>query len=140
MTTYVDTSTLLKLVVDEEGSDRAAVIWSSAASVAAVALIEVEARAALAAAVRAGRLTPNQHAEAKTELGALIADLYVVEVTSTVIADAAQLAEVDGLRGYDAVHLAAALMIGAVMLTSADASLCDAAERHGLHVANPLLR
>jgi PIN domain nuclease of toxin-antitoxin system len=50
MITYVDTSTLLKLVVDEEGSDRAAVIWSSAESVAAVSLIEVEARSALAAA------------------------------------------------------------------------------------------
>lgn len=139
MITYVDTSTLLKLVVDEEGSDRAAVIWSSAESVAAVSLIEVEARSALAAAARAGRLTPEQHTEAKTELGALIADLYIVEVTSRVIADAAQLAEVDRLRGYDAVHLAAALMIGAVVLTSADAALCDGAERHGLHVANPLL-
>jgi predicted nucleic acid-binding protein len=139
MITYVDTSTLLKLVVDEAGSDRAAVIWSSAESVAAVSLIEVEARSALAAAARAGRLTPDQHTEARTELGTLITDLYVVEVTRTVIADAAQLAEVDELRGYDAVHLAAALMIGAVVLTSADDELCDAAERHGLHVANPLV-
>jgi predicted nucleic acid-binding protein len=139
MITYVDTSTLLKLVVDEEGSDRAGVIWSSAESVAAVSLIEVEARSALAAATRAGRITPDQHTEAKTELGTLMNDLYVVEVTRTVIADAAELAEVDGLRGYDAVHLAAALIIGAAVLTSADDALCDAAERHGLHVANPLV-
>lgn len=139
MITYVDTSTLLKLVVDEEGSDRAGVIWSSAQSVAAVSLIEVEARSALAAAVRAGRLRPDQHTGVTTELGALISDLYLVEVTRTLIADAAQLAEVDGLRGYDAVHLAAALMIGAVVLSSADSALCHAAERHGLHVANPLL-
>lgn len=139
MITYVDTSTLLKLVVDEEGSDRAGVIWSSAGSVAAVSLIEVEARSALAAATRAGRITLDQHTEAKTELGTLMNDLHVVEVTRTVIADAAELAEVDGLRGYDAVHLAAALMIGAAVLTSADDALCDAAERHWLHVANPLV-
>ena len=139
MITYVDTSTLLKLVVDEKGSDRAGVIWASAESVAAVSLIEVEARSALAAAARAGRITADQHTEAKTELGTLMNDLYLVEVTRTVIADAAQLAEADGLRGYDAVHLAAALMIGAAVLTSADDALCDAADRHGLHVANPLV-
>jgi predicted nucleic acid-binding protein len=139
MITYVDTSTLLTLVVDEEGSDRAAVVWSSAGVVAAVSLIEVEARSALAAAARAGRLTPARHTEAKTQLGSLIAELYVVEVTRTAIADAARLAEVDGLRGSDAVHLAAALTIGAVVLTSADDALCDAAEHHGLHVANPLV-
>ena len=137
MITYIDTSTLLKLIVDEEGSDRAALIWSSAESVAAVALIEVEGRSALAAAARAGRLTTDQHSEARTEFEALLGNLHIVEVTRAVIADAAELAEVDGLRGYDAGHLAAALTIGAVVLTSADTALCDAALRHGLHVANP---
>ena len=39
MITYVDTSTLFKLIIDEEGSDRAALIWSSADAVAAVTLI-----------------------------------------------------------------------------------------------------
>ena len=50
MITYVDTSTLIKLIVDEEGSDRAELIWQSADSVASVSLVVVEARAALAAA------------------------------------------------------------------------------------------
>lgn len=138
MITYVDTSTLLKLIIEEAGSDRADTIWASATSVASVALIEVEARAALAAAARHGRLTPAQHAEAKTELGALIADLHLVEVTRELITEAGLLAEADGLRGYDAVHLAAALVVDAPLLTSADAALCAAAERHGFHVANPL--
>ena len=59
MITYVDTSTLLKLVVEEPGSERASTIWTSADAVASVALIVVEVRAALAAARRGRRLTAH---------------------------------------------------------------------------------
>lgn len=138
MITYVDTSTLLKLVIDEDGSDRAGMIWTSAETVASIVLITVEARAALAAARRGGRLTARQHGEARGELGALIADLHIVEPTEQLIAAAADLAEAEGLRGYDAVHLAAALLLDATVLSSADTDLCAAAQRQGLHVANPL--
>lgn len=138
MITYVDTSTLLKLIVDEDGSDRASSIWSSSDSVASVALIVVEARAALAAAARGGRLSARGHRSAKTELSELISALHIVEATVDLIGQAAELAERERLRGYDAVHLAAAVTVGAVVLTSADTDLCDAAERHGIHVVNPL--
>ena len=138
MITYVDTSTLLKLVIDEDGSDRASTIWTSADTVAAASLIAVEARAALAAAKRGRRLTTEQHIEARAELDALLADLHIVEVTEELIAEAADLAEAEALRGYDAVHLSAALLVGATILSSADTDLCAAGERRGLHVANPL--
>jgi predicted nucleic acid-binding protein len=138
MITYVDTSTLLKLVIDEDGSDRASTIWTSADTVASVELIVVESRAALAVARRGRRLTTEQHADARDELDALLADLHIVETTEALIAEAAELAEAEGLRGYDAVHLAAALLVGAAVLSSADADLCAAGERRGLHIANPL--
>lgn len=138
MITYVDTSTLLKLVIDEDGSDRASTIWTSADTVASVALIVVEARAALAAAKRGRRLTAEQHADAREELDALLADLHIVEATEELIAEAAELAEADAL-GYDAVHLAAALLVGATVLSSADTDLCAAGDRRGLHIANPLM-
>lgn len=138
MITYVDTSTLLKLVVEEAGSDVAAVIWDSADALASVGLVVVEARAALAAAHRAGRLTADQHREAKREAEALIEELHLVDVGDVLIAAAADLAEADGLRGYDAVHLAGALLIEAEILTSADGALCEAASGRGLHIANPL--
>ena len=54
------------------------------------------------------------------------------------IVDAADLAEAEALRGYDAVHLAAAVTVGATVFTSADSELCAAAQRRGLHIANPL--
>ncbi len=138
MITYVDTSTLIKLIVDEQGSERAELIWQSADSVASVRLVVVEARAALAAAARGQRLSTAQLNVAKTELAAFVDDLHLVEVTAEIIASAAQLAEAESLRGYDAVHLAAALFVGAAVLTSADRALCEAAGRQGLHIADPL--
>lgn len=138
MIAYVDASTLIKLIIDEEGSERAELIWQTADSVASVSLVVVEARAALAAATRGERLSADQLQVAKTELVAFVEDLHIVEVTDELIERAAQLAEIESLRGYDAVHLAAALFVGAAVLTSADLQLCEAAERQGLHIANPL--
>ena len=138
MIAYVDTSTLLKLVVEEAGSDAAAVVWDAADALASVGLVVVEARAALAAAHRAGRLTADQHREAKREAEALIEELHLVDVGEGLIAAAADLAEADGLRGDDAVHLVGALLVEAEILTSADGALCEAASGRGLHVANPL--
>lgn len=138
MITYVDTSTLIKLIVDEAGSDRAELIWQSADSVASVSLVVVEARAALAAAARGKRLSTHQLHDAKTELSTFVDDLHIVEVTEELIESAAQLSETESLRAYDAVHLAAALFVDATVLTSADRTLCGAAERQGLHIADPL--
>ena len=138
MITYVDTSTLLKLVIDEARSDRASTIWTSAETVASAALIVVEARATLAAAKR-GDDSPPSSADAREELDALLADLHIVEATEELIAEAAELVEAEALHGYDAVHLAAALLVGATVLSSADTDLCAAGERRGLHIANPLM-
>ncbi len=139
MITYIDTSVLLKLIIDEDGSDRAALIWSSADAVASVSLIAVEARAAIAAATRGRRLTAAQARDAVGELDALLRVLHLMPVTDELVSAAAELADVERLRGYDAVHLAAALEIGATVLSSADTDLCAAAERRGLHIANPLI-
>ena len=138
MITYVDTSSLLKLLVDEEGSDHVGWLWDTAEVVASVSLVVVEACAALAAAERGARLTAAEHRRAKTELDVLVAELTIVGVTEDLVVQAAGLAHSEALRGYDAVHLAAALTVGADVLTSADSALCAAAERCGLHVANPL--
>ncbi len=139
MITYFDTSTLIKLIIDEDGSDRAEVLWQKADALASARLIVVEARAALAAAHRGKRLSSRQFIAAKASLADLVEDLHLVEVSKELIDDAVELAEREALRGYDAVHLAAALLVGATILTSADVALCAAAARQGLHVANPLL-
>jgi predicted nucleic acid-binding protein len=124
--TYIDTSTLLELIIDEDGSERAMTIWASADAVASVSLIVVEARAALAAARRLRRLTKAQHRSAVTELEALVGDLHIVPVTAELVASVAELTEEEGLRGYDAVHLVGALTVEATVLSSADTVLCAA--------------
>lgn len=138
MITYVDTSTLIKLIVEEPGSDLAAQIWETADALAAVRLIDVEARAALAAALRAGRLTTAQQRRAVKILRELLEQLDLIEITAELITASSRLAEVHALRGYDAVHLAGALFVRADVLASADSALCNAALQEGLHSANPL--
>jgi hypothetical protein len=61
-----------------------------------------------------------------------------VPVTDELVAIAADLADNEGLRGYDAVHLAAALTVDATVLSSADSALCAAAARRGLHIPTRL--
>jgi uncharacterized protein len=134
---YVDTSMLIKLLIEEPGSDRAGLVWDAADVLATSQLLYVEARAALAAARRAGRTTGPAHRTAVSELEALWEQMSIVEVTEELVSRAAELAESDGLRGYDAMHLASALSVGADTLASADTDLCAAALRHAMHVANP---
>jgi predicted nucleic acid-binding protein len=135
--TYVDTSSLIKVLIDEPGSAAAAALWDSSDTLAQVRIGYVEARAALAAAHRGGRLTGRQLTSTKLALDELWAQLAVVEVTVGLVLAAAELAETQGLRGYDAVHLAAAIEIGADVVASADGDLVSAAGRVGLHTANP---
>ena len=59
MIAYIDTSTLLKLIIEENGSERAMTIWSSADAAASVSLVVVEARAALAAALTVEATVPS---------------------------------------------------------------------------------
>lgn len=138
MITYVDTSTLIKLIVDEPGSDTATLIWDTADTLSTIRLTLVKAHATIAAATRAGRLTASQHRAALVELDGLWTSLAVVEVTAEIVERACTLGERQALRGYDAVHLSAAVETRADVLSSADARLCAAAAAIGINVANPL--
>jgi predicted nucleic acid-binding protein len=128
----------VKLVIDEVGSDRAKATWDGSSNVASVLLTQVEGRAALAAAQRGGRLSPLTYRRARRELDGYLDELSFVGVRGMLVERASELAELHGLRGYDAVHVAAAELVGADVLASADATVCEAARSLGFHVANPL--
>ena len=138
MITYVDTSTLIKLLIDEVGTAEAAVIWDQPDTLVTVRIAHVEARAALAAAGRRRRITAAAFRSAVAGLEVLWSQLSVVEVDEDLMRLAGDLATTHGLRGYDAVHLAAAHLVGADVFSSADRRLCEAASTSGLHVANPV--
>ena len=137
-TTYVDTSTLIKLVIREPGTDEAQHIWDRATSLVSAATLAVEARAALAAAHRGRRFQQGQFERAKASLLQLLEDVTALDIVDDLLTSAAELAESEALRGYDAIHLAAAIESGASVLTSADTALCEAASRNGFVVANPM--
>lgn len=139
MITYVDTSVMLKLLVDDElGSDAAERLWLSSSFVVCAEVGYAEARAALAAAHRSARLTARSHSAAKLEFEGLWAQIDAVVVNTALIHAAGDLAESEKLRGYDAIHLAAGLASGAGVFASADDRLLAAARKRGLATSNLL--
>ena len=138
MIAYFDTSALIPLLVDEPGSERSSRLWDVADNVVAVRLIYAEARAALAQATRLGRLAATDLATAIDALEGLYANLDLLEVDEGLVRRAGELAQDHALRGYDAVHLAAAERIrdDVTVMVAGDHDLCTAAETLGMAVAN----
>jgi len=136
--TYFDTSMLIKLMVDDEPyRPEAERLWLDSDYVACAEIGYAEARAALAAAQRHDRLDPAALTTAKEQLEALWAQMSIVAVDTALVRAAGDVAERDGLRGYDAVHLAAAVTGQVTVMASADRHLVDAARRRGLSGASP---
>jgi len=135
---YFDTSMLVKLLVDDEAyRAEAERIWLEADHVVCAEVGYVEARAALAAAQRSRRLDDAQMLTAKDQFEALWQQVSVLAVDTALVRAAGDIAELDGLRGYDAVHLAAAVAVGATVVASADRQLIGAARNRGFGVAQP---
>ena len=137
MIAYFDTSAVVPLLIEEPGTRAAAELWDRADRLVSVALVQVEARAALAQAARQGRITSGHLRTACEGLAGLMEQLDLIVVDDDLIRVAGDLAEVQALRAYDAVHLAAGR--GAAdhefVLVSGDRALLDAAVAVGLAVA-----
>ncbi len=138
MITYVDTSTLIKLLIEEVGTIDAGMIWDQADVLAMARVGHVEARAALAAARRQGRISADVFHAAAAGLDLLWSQVFVVEIDERLMRLAGDLATAHDLRGFDAIHLAAANLADADVFSSADLRLCAAASSSGFHVANPI--
>lgn len=123
-------------MVVESGSEVASELWSTEVAAAASVLAYPEARAALAAALRAGRLTDAGHAAAVADFETLHEQLHLVGIDRGLSRRAGADAARHGLRGYDAVHLASAKALSpdAVVVTW-DRRLADAAAESGYAVA-----
>ena len=137
MIAYFDTSAVVPLLIAEPGSARAASLWDSADRIVSVRLIYPETRAALAQAERLGRLTARQLRDAATGFDSLFEEIDIVEVDDALARRAGELAEIRQLRGYDAVHLAAADRVRDpnVVVIAGDGALLDAATAEGMAVA-----
>jgi len=136
---YLDASALVKRYVAEAGSAEVAALIDGATVVGTVILSRAEVAAALAKASRMQVLSREGAEAALRVFSDEWAALVRVQMTEVLVARAAALAWQHGLRGYDAVHLAAALfwqdMLGEVVtMATYDRRLWDAAGATGLDV------
>ncbi|WP_436792857.1 type II toxin-antitoxin system VapC family toxin [Actinospongicola halichondriae] len=129
MAAYLDTSALVKLVVEEEET-AALIAWIDAAEVEMVS--SDLARTELLRAVR--RAAPDRVVRARDVLDAVT----MLELTTQIYEEAARV-DPPLLRTLDALHLAAALDLGDDLNTivTYDDRLADAAASNGVRVIAP---
>lgn len=113
-------------------------LWDRADLLVSSQLVYPEARAALAAASRAGRFDESIHVSAVATLEDLYAQLRIVAIDEPLARQAGDLATEHALRGYDAVHLACALHLEGedILLATWDDALNSAARATGRLIAN----
>ena len=143
---YLDTSALVKLYVEEEGTERVVGLTKDLDGVRAVILdvTLLESRSAVRRREREGDIAA---ADAERILKQIEEDaslsFLVQPSTSAVIEEAARLIDEYLLETYDALQLAGCLVVrqglpGPLTFVCADIRLCEAAALEGLPVLNPI--
>ncbi len=139
MILYLDSSALVKFYVEEPGSSESLALYERVDLAGTVMVARAEVSAGLARAGRTGALSGPKAREALGLFHREWPRLVHVLASEGVVARADALSWEYELRGYDAVHLAAALVwqetLGLeVTLASFDETLWEAGERAGMEV------
>ena len=138
---YFDSSALVKLLVEEDGSAVAADLWDGSDAAVASRLAYPEVRAALAAANRNRHLDGAGLRAAERDWEVFWAAIRPVELSAVVEQHAGALAHLHALGGADGVHLASVLVLGDpdVVLAVWNRRLHSAAKAAGVRVAPTVL-
>ena len=139
MIIYADTSALVKLFVTENHSDATRHTFQSAQVLGTGLVTRAELGSALARGARRGILSESKAQEARQQLQLVWPTWIHIVIGESLVARAESLAWEYKLRGYDAVHLAAAQVWQeqieyAVTLATFDQELWEAAPLAGLKV------
>lgn len=139
MILYLETSCLVKLYVSEADSEAVREEVGAADAVATSILAYAEARAAFARKRRERGISDAAYRSVKETLERDWPHYFVLSPTGRSVKAAGDLAEKHALRGFDALHLAAALDIrssgaSSVRFLTADSRLRDAARLEGFEV------
>jgi len=133
---FLDTSALVKRYVAEPGSTQVRSLFGRRKRVAISRLAWAEVAAATARRAREGTLSLEQRERIVTRLEQDLSTLTVVEIRAATLASVPGLCARHPLRAYDAVQLAAALVLrqaaSAVDFWTTDAALGMAARGEGL--------
>jgi predicted nucleic acid-binding protein len=125
----------------EAGSDLAGAVWDSMDRAVTSRIACVEARAALAAGSRSGRVAGTGQRARRRALEASPQAMDLIDVTPEIVRAAGDLAETHALPGYDAVHLASSLTLDLddAVLVTWDRDLARAGHALGLDLAGTSL-
>lgn len=137
MITYFDTSSLLKFIIKEIGSEETRNIWNLSDEKVCSQLTRSELISALMRKVREGSVPARAVPEYQGAMDKLFADVILVDITSDVIGASCELIKTLPLKSADAIHLATALMVRADLFSSSDKKLCTAASESGIAVTDP---
>ena len=142
MILYLDASVAVKRYVEEPGATEVRRTTEQATVAGTVAISFAEVCAALARAARMGILSESEAQAARERFYADWPTYARVQVTEGLVAQAGELAWQHGLRGYDAVHLAAASVwrtriAAAVTFATFDRALWKAARAEEFKVLPP---
>ena len=137
MILYLDTSALVKLYIEEAGSQEVKRLVEEARIVSTSRVAYVEARAGIARKYREGELSKKEHDQVIEDLIRDWDNYFIVEVSESVAKLGGTLTKRQSLRGFDAIHLASALLLRNrtrldVSFSCFDERLKEAAEAEGL--------
>jgi predicted nucleic acid-binding protein len=138
MNLYCDSSALAKLYLQEGFTDETETLVTNAALVATSVVALPEVAAAIERAAKSGRIAASTVAQMHAGLNEDWSSLLRLPVTDVAARRAAALIASAPLHGFDAVHLASALMWAEalaepVTFATFDRPLWHAAEAEGLH-------
>jgi predicted nucleic acid-binding protein len=111
MICYLDTSALVKLYVQEPGSEMVRKLVDEASVVGTSKVAYPEARAAFARGFREGLLEEKDYHRVVAALQNDWPSYLTLEVSDSLVWLAGELAEKYRLRGFDSIHLAAAVTL-----------------------------
>ena len=137
MITYFDSSSLVKFVITEVGSEENLNIWNLSSEKVTSQLARTEMYSTLMRRVREGSISASAMRARLDAMDKLFADVVLVDITSEVIDASCELVKELPLKSADAIHLGTALMVRADLFSSSDKRLCAAASESGIAVTDP---
>jgi predicted nucleic acid-binding protein len=137
MIVYLDTSSLVKLYVEEDDSASIESLVKASTVVATSLIAYVELRSAIARMFREEAFSAREYKRILSSFGKDWEDYMRVRITEAVVKKAGDLAEKHELRGSDAVHLSSALALceelsSSVLFSCSDKKLQIASRREKL--------
>jgi len=134
---YLDTSALLKQYINEQGAEQVKQLIGQAAGIGSATVTHAEMASAMSRIVRNGMLSPEEGQKAWEEFLRDWPSVAKQKISTQLVERAASLAWKYRLRGYDAIHLAAAqawqeALAAPVTLATFDRELWQAARGAGV--------